>query len=332
MDVLQSTRELAQEATGDIIYACKPLWTSFWPALISSGFGKDKPLLLDVEDREIWLNTLFSLGRFLKIHLVDNWTDVGALRYKVLLHPLAKTVPASVTVSTHALQRIYGGEIILHGPDEKRFSPQLIDESRVSCRKSFGLPPSAPLALFAGTPHPHKGLDTVLRALQREKAENYHLVLAGPPDHPAFQNANRTLGDRCHLLGFVENTDMPRLLHAVDVVPVMQKENAFTEAQMPAKLLEAMAMGKSIVVSPVGDLPQIIGHDTGSSRGWVVEAGNDRQLAYTFRRILDHPDDSQRRRERARNFAQQQTSTAGIARRLRPILKQVTHTDVNSPQ
>ena len=40
--VLAKARRLSGLATGDIIYAFKPLWTSFWPALLASGFGKKK--------------------------------------------------------------------------------------------------------------------------------------------------------------------------------------------------------------------------------------------------------------------------------------------------
>jgi glycosyltransferase involved in cell wall biosynthesis len=332
IDVIRTTRTLAEEASGDVIYACKPLWTSLWPALLASGFGREKPLLLDVEDRELWLNTMFSFARFVKIHLVRNWTDAGALRYKLLLHPFAKTAPTAVTVSTRALQQTYGGSIVLHGPDTEEFSPESVNLSKEECREKFDLPRSAPLALFAGTPQPHKGLDTVVKALQHDVAKDYHLVLAGSLDHATFQEARAALENRCHLLGFVDNNKMYQLLHAVDVIPIMQKENPYTQAQMPAKLLEAMAMAKNIVVSPVGDLPRIIGVGTDALRGWVAETKNDQQLAETFRHIADNPDQAKRRRERARQFVQQQASTTAIAERLQKILAQITSGNVSPSQ
>lgn len=320
-EVLRKASRLAEYADGDLAYAFKPLWTSLWPAILASRAGKRCPLLMDVEDHEFWLNTTIGLKRFLKGHLIDNLFDSGALRYKVLLYPLARIVPEKVTVSTRTLRGQFGGNIILHGPDVETFSPTKVAKS--TCREKFNLPEQTPLALFAGRPHPYKGLETVVEALNHVTASSYHLVLAGSPDYSEFQRIQDVMGERCHMLGFVPNAEMPELLQAIDVVPVMQKANSYTRAQMPAKLLEAMAMAKSVVASPVGDLGRVLGAGTKEPRGWIVDAEDDRHLAQVLQHIANCPDERSDREIRAREFVKEKASVSAIAQRLRPILDEV---------
>jgi glycosyltransferase involved in cell wall biosynthesis len=320
--VLRATSRLAEFATGDIMYAFKPNWTTLWPAFLAS--RKDpRPLLMDVEDHEFWLNMTVGVTRFLKDHLYQNLFDAGALRYKLLMYPLAQTIPTAVTVSTRALQRQFGGKIVLHGPDTDTFRPEEGRETKNHFRRDFGLPQDTPLALFAGTPHPHKGLNTVVKALQHDTADSYHLVLAGNAEHPTFQEINGILEGRCHLLGFVPNDKMPDLLEAIDVVPVVQKRNSYTEAQMPAKLLEAMAMAKSVVASDVGDLGRVLGANADQRRGWIIEEGNPQRLAQVLRCIIENPEERAHREEQARTFVEKNASVGAVANRLSPIFEKL---------
>lgn len=322
-NVLRATSRLAEFATGDIMYAFKPNWTTLWPALLASRSEDPSPLLMDVEDHEFWLNTTVGVMRFLKDHLYRNLFDAGALRYKLLMYPLAQTIPTAVTVSTRVLQRQFGGKIVLHGPDTDTFRPEERGKATNRFRRDFGLPQDTPLALFAGTPHPHKGLNTVAKALQHDAADSYHLVLAGNAEHPTFQQINGSLEGRCHLLGFVPNDKMPQLLEAVDVVPVMQKRNSYTEAQMPAKLLEAMAMAKSVIASDVGDLGRVLGTNAEQKRGWIIEEGNPQRLAQVLRCIIENPRKRARREEQARTFVEENASVEAVAKRLSPIFEKI---------
>lgn len=311
--VLVAAQKLSQRASGDIIYAFKPLWTSLWPALLASGFGQAKPLFFDVEDDELWVDVPTKMGNFVKKHLIRNWLDVSALRYKVLLHPLALICPWGKTVSTTKLQERYGGRILLHGPDGSKFKPGNIELSKNECRRQYGLPIDSLLALFAGSPKSYKGLDTVVQALTHPGLDNVHLVLAGSPDHYLFQKAKSSLQGRCHLLGYIPNDQMPQLLKGVDVVPVIQRQSAFTQAQLPAKLLEAMAMKKTVITSRVGDLPLIVGDDSCSPRGWTVGAENELELANVFKTILSCSREVDSRRNNARRYFDDRLSVDKIS-------------------
>ncbi|MBN1679024.1 MAG: glycosyltransferase family 4 protein [Anaerolineae bacterium] len=318
--VMSNLRNLAGMATGDIIYGCKPLWESYGAALIASGFGRRKLLLFDVEDDELYFS-YNGLGDFVKRHLVRGWISRSSLQWKLLLHPFTR-LSAHTTVSSRKLQRRYGGDILLHGPDETVLDPERSDLSPAVCRQQLGLPQDVPLVLFAGTPHPHKGMRLIVDSLCDPANTDYHLALAGPADHPEFQYAAQALGRRCHVLGYLPYEDMPALLAAVDVVPTPQQQNRYTEAQIPAKLLEAMAMAKVIIASRVSDLADILGEHTSQPRGWVVPPGDTGALSDTFSQVLSSPDEARRRSQRARRYFLDHASVQANAEKLSRIIEQ----------
>ncbi len=200
--VLGAAHRLAQMASGDIAYACKPLLTTLGPALLASGFGRRKPLLLDVEDDE-WTPFGTSPASFVWRDLIKGWRHATAWKYTRALHPFTRCA-AGVSVVSHRLEQRYGGRRVLHGPDERQFDPARPELDRTACRRRFHLPDDRPLALFSGMPRPHKGWGTLLEALEWPEAAAWGLVLAGPPAEEDFAEAARRLPGRVWTLGFVE--------------------------------------------------------------------------------------------------------------------------------
>jgi glycosyltransferase involved in cell wall biosynthesis len=235
------------------------------------------------------------------------------LKYKLLLHPLTKTAARTTVVSTKLRAR-YGGTLVLHGPDEAKFDPTPLDVN--VCRDFFHLPGDRQLAVFAGVPHPHKGLRELVEALHHASNQCYHLVYAGPPDHPEARLAFESLGARFHGLGLIENSRMPSLLAAIDVVPIPQLSTPFAEAQVPAKLLEAMAMARAIISTRVSDIASLLGEGTGEPRGWVVQPGDVPALAEALATAAREPEQRRRRGSAARRFFLAEASVAAIQRKI----------------
>jgi len=315
--VVRAIPRLAAMATGDIIYGCKPLLTSFGPALWASRVAAHRPLFLDAEDDE-WAAPAGGAADFVWRHGIKGWRHATAWRYTRALHPFTRAADG-VSVSTRVLQRRYGGTIARHGPDEAIFNPDLPALADIrACRDRWHLPASGPLALFAGVPQPHKGWSVLLDALARPECLDWHLVLAGPPDHGDFDEARRLLGDRCHLCGLIANADMPSLVAAVDAVPVPQLDVPFARAQLPAKVLEAMAMARPVVTTTIGDLPELLGD---GSRGYLVRPGDAPALAAALQQIAARPDEAHRRSRAARAWFMSEASTAELARRLHTLFE-----------
>ena len=313
-------QKLARMAEGDLIYACKPLITTFLPALLSSRLGLRRPLLLDVEDDELWLDNEPSFTPITKMKKIlrQYWN----LRKTYAIQPLTRFASA-VTVVGRTLQRRYGGVIILHGPDEGVYDPTRPELDTYSCRKRFKLPLDDPLVLFAGIPHKHKGLDMLIDSLRDSRLRHLKVVLAGPVDHPAFLSAKNMLPGRVLHLGVVTNDQMPQLLAAINIVPTPQLINDFTEAQIPAKLLEAMAMGKSVVASRVSDLPILLGEHDVQPRGWIHTPGDVNGLADCLANILNNPEEARRRGRAAREYFVANAGINAIRSRLRPIFNSI---------
>ncbi len=70
---------------------------------------------------------------------------------------------------------------------------------------------------------------------------------------------------------------------------------------LPLAVLEAMAMGKPVITSPIDGLRSLI---TSGMDGWLVEPGDPDALAHTISHVIAHPE------ERAR------VAAAGAARAL----------------
>ncbi|HVZ37133.1 MAG TPA: glycosyltransferase, partial [Polyangiaceae bacterium] len=67
---------------------------------------------------------------------------------------------------------------------------------------------------------------------------------------------------------------LPQRLAAADLVVIPQDASSVSRGQLPAKLLDAMAMGKAVVSTRVGDIPRWLA----DGAGVLVEPGDPRAL------------------------------------------------------
>ena len=325
--VAKAIPALAALATGDVIYACKPLVTTLGPALYAARHLAARPLLLDVEDDE-WATPRSGWPSFLWRDVVKGWRHATAWKFTRMLHPLTALADA-VTVSTRRLQQRYGGVIVRHGPAGTGFDPDRPDlQDTAALRRLWNLPDRPPLVLFAGVPQPHKGWPILLEALAHPVARQWHLVLAGAPDHHEFAAAARVLRERCHIVGVLPHEAMPLLLAAVNAVPVPQFDVRFAQSQLPAKLVEAMAMARPVIASRVGDLPEIIG---ANERGWLVPPGDPAALAAAFDEIARVPELARSRGRAARSWYLAEASQQVIESRVLAIVEAVARPTVGLP-
>ena len=312
--VLAAAPRLARLATGDLLYACKPLLTTLLPAVLAAR-GTRRPLLLDVEDDERAASTLDAPARG-PLGRLRRAVDPHALQARVA-HPLTRRA-AAVTVASERLRARYGGTLLRHGPDAHAFDPARPDlADRAALRARLGLPADRRLAVFAGRPRPHKGWEVLLDALQRPEAAAWDLVAAGP-ETAAHAVAARALGPRFHSLGTLPNEEMPALLAACDAAPAPQLDEPYARAQLPAKVLEAMAMALPVAATAVGDLPVILG---GGARGWIVAPGDAAALARALAEIATRPDEAARRGTAARDWVVAEASVDAIRARLAPVVR-----------
>jgi glycosyltransferase involved in cell wall biosynthesis len=276
-NVMSMVSALERQITGDVVYAFKPLTLSYGAALLAK-MRRRRPVILDIEDWETW-NLYRDHGlahgvRAAKYLVGRGWSEPHSKKYRYAMEQLTAMADARTVVSGF-LRRRYGGTLLRHGADTAVFDPARYD--RKALRDRWGIDPALRLILFSGTPSPYKGIDDLLAALESIGRPDLTLLLAGtggPGD------ARRVLH-----LGFLPHSAMPELLAMADLVALPQRRHPVAEAQIPAKVFEAMAMAKPVIATAISDLPELL-----DGCGVIVEPENVPQLAAAIDALLTDED------------------------------------------
>lgn len=221
----------------DLIHCFKAATTSYLPSLMLKYFKKI-PIVLDLDDIDFYPT---SFSRYLTPKAFSNY-----------LHPLAdaKTVHSSI------LQEIYGGEIIRTGTNTEIFKPNIISSEKL--KKDLRLENSF-LIIFTGSPRNYKGVDIIIKAINKLNKPDIKFLLVGPTDDPDFQVIYRKYKKIINVHNPVSYVELPKFLDISDCIILPQKNyGLWCRAQIPTKLYDAMAMAKPVIVSNVGDLPDIV--------------------------------------------------------------------------
>ena len=137
--------------------------------------------------------------------------------------------------------------------------------------------PTTPFILFVGALQPHKGIWPLLRAY-RTLVDPPPLVLIGTrwPDTPADIPSDVTV------LSDVAHADVMRAWEAAlfGVAPSIWPD------PLPGVIREAMSLGKAVVGTRVGGIPDII---VDGENGLLVEPGDEIGLATAMTRLIDDP-------------------------------------------
>ena len=149
-------------------------------------------------------------------------------------------------------------EIIFNGIDLQKWQPA-VDFDSCDFKMQLGLKgDSVILGLFGRLSH-QKGHEYLFQALSRIKTQKIELICVGDgylkPE--LLQKAERLgISDKVHFLGF--RKDVKKLLQITDIFVMPSLDEG-----LPMALLEAMAVGKAVVATPVGAIPTVIndGHD-----------------------------------------------------------------------
>ena len=166
-----------------------------------------------------------------------------------------------------------------NGVDVGAFDP---DRSRTEARRTLGLRSGRPVIGFLGRLDATKGPDVLLEAAStwRDLAVDVVFAGAGPMRSELARRRGelpRPIRRRVRFLGHTEATST--FLAACDVVVVPSRRDG-----RPNVVLEAMAAGRAIVASAVGDIPEMI--EDGCT-GRLVAAGNAAELAGAVRELVD---------------------------------------------
>jgi glycosyltransferase involved in cell wall biosynthesis len=150
--------------------------------------------------------------------------------------------------------------------------------------------PSAPFTVtYAGGFGPHRGIDTLLRAFARLRAEQpeARLLLMGSGDgESALRELVVALGlsESVEFTGWVDEAAMRERLAHSSVGTVPHLKNDHTDSTVPHKLFQYMCIGLPLVVTDCAPLERIV-RETGA--GTVATAGDEASLADAILELSD---------------------------------------------
>jgi glycosyltransferase involved in cell wall biosynthesis len=284
--------------TGDVIYAVKPHLSSLGLAMVARRVA-NRPLIADVDDWEL------GFSSFSRDMLLAPWALLSAAAplHTRLASTRVKTADA-VTVSSSFLHAKYGGTWIPHARDPRKFAHE------------SGRPPSGPpTVLFAGTPRKHKGVHDLLQAFEHVTSPARLRVIGGALDPDLSKYAASHTDSRISIEPPVSMEALGHILADAAIVVIPQRDTPASRGQLPAKLLDAMAAGKAIISTDVGDIPRWLA----DGAGIVVPPGDARALATAIDMLIQDPE----RRLRMGQQAQVRFLGLGAIDVVRPRLLQL---------
>ncbi|WP_083371808.1 glycosyltransferase [Paraoerskovia marina] len=211
---------------------------------------------------------------------------------------LAATADAVITLS--ATMR---GELISRGVDADRIAviANSVDVDTLAglpdpsgARSSLGLPPDRPLVGSVGSLVGYEGLDTTLRAVAMLRSRGLDvgaLIVGDGVARPDLLRLVSSLGLQgvAHLPGRVNRATAARYVAALDVVAVPRRADRVTRLVTPLKPVEAMAVGRPVVVSDLPALREVTTTTEGPNAALVASAGDPREWADRLEEILRDP-------------------------------------------
>lgn len=259
---LESCEQAVQKFKPDIVIACKPRLPSVELGILF----KEKyniPLIIDVDDCELsFFKSTQPLG-------IDDVKAIPGEELNQHVQPfgevwtrvtdsLTRIYADAIITSNVALQREFGGEIIPHVRDEATFDLRLY--SKQTQRQKYAIPLDAHVVMFFGTSRAHKGVDDIAKAVGKIKRTNVILVIVGDEaDSNVIDELNDFANGKLVYLPSQPFSAIPEVIVMADLVVLPQDiHHPISKFQLPAKAIDAIAMGVPLLVSATEPLMQLV--------------------------------------------------------------------------
>jgi len=197
-------------------------------------------------------------------------------------------VEAVIAISRQVEQSLIAGGVsakkvrtVYSGIDLSEKEPAHNDQA---IRQMIGLPNGAVLLGTVANLFPRKGYEVMFRALPAivRAVPAVHYVIVGSDDHDYADRLTRlaqdlNIADRVHIVGFQD--PVQPFLAALDLYVHPALMEGFGIA-----VVEAMAMGKAVVATTTGGLPEVVAQ---GETGLLVPPGDAESLAATVVSLLE---------------------------------------------
>jgi glycosyltransferase involved in cell wall biosynthesis len=228
------------------------------------------------------------------LHYHSGEADDHLSNWGPLVHPGLR-LAHEIVVPSEYLRRVFAR----HGY-AAHVIPNIVDTSRFRYRDRV---PLRPCLLSARNLEPYYGVDVVLEAFARFKAEtpSATLIVAGYGREEARLRrlAASLAGDAIRFAGKVDPEAMPELYAAADIFV-----NASVVDNQPVSMIEAFAAGLPVVSTATGDIPFMVND---GETGVCVPPGDPAALAGAISALWRNPDRAREMARRARHGVDKHT-------------------------
>lgn len=205
---------------------------------------------------------------------------------------------------------------IPNGVDTSCFRPD--EQKSHELRSQLGIDKDKVVVLYFAHLRAAKGVLTFMDAVCKVigRTDNVQFIIAGSgPLASYIKEKSINFGNKVHaILGFVPDADLPYLYNACDIYVLP----SYVEG-MPLSVMEAMACGKPVIASNVGDTPVLIKNNV---NGFLIPPGQADILAD---KIIDLSKDLEKMRSMGRRNAKiiEQYNWDEVTRQYQALYNQV---------
>ena len=167
---------------------------------------------------------------------------------------------------------------------------------------------------------PVKGHDVLLAALgELGEGRPLDVWLAGDgPSRPTIERGARRLPGNVRLSLLGHRSDVFALMRVADIVVLPSRQEG-----LPLALLEAQALGRPVIASAVGGVPEVV---TSGEDGWLVRGGDSLALARAISLLANDPPLRERMGREAASRARQRHDIRDTVDALETLYCEVTGT------
>lgn len=234
------------------------------------------------------------------------------LAYRALYSQLDCIIVQSTAMRDLLLNLGWSGkrmEIIPNGVNLQNFRPATGNDEKKALRRSLGIGDKVKIIITVGPVTRTKGCDLLLEAWIKKLAQRFpetHLVIVGPlfdmnhPKHGGFRRkiddmvATSRMADRVHFPGYVQ--EIEDYLRASDIFVFPSLKEA-----MPNVVLEAMASGIPVILTPVIGFPEEFGK---AGQEYLLVERNPEDLTAAISELLQNVDLRKKLGQQGRNWVE----------------------------
>ena len=172
--------------------------------------------------------------------------------------------------------------VIPLGVDTSHFTPNTETGNKIRHRLDW-TDSSIPVVGFLGRFIPAKGLDLLMRILDRQSTPWRALIVGGGPMEFQLRQWAGQHGNRVRIVTGVQHDDVPPYINAMDVMCAPSQTTPQWREQLGRMLLEAFACGVPVLASDSGEIPYVM-----ADAGVIVAEKDEDQWAKRLSELLEN--------------------------------------------